>query len=427
MKLTELRQVDGRYGLSNELHARPFPQVDAASQAVCLAFRPDPEADTGVLEAHLSALLWRNGAAPHTTGSPHYYGQVGRIDLKWERHTEFATYTFIAPRGGRDYFELATDMVPSDWLESLPGALITSCVVEVESMEESADEPAFVDKSVVPAFVRESLAVSQVLDGTALIAGDFRVDAAGFVRFFLLARGDVGSARIGRITQRLIEIEIYKAMAMLALPEARAVSAKLAEMDTRISGIAAKMTSETSDHNANLDALLEISAELEALAARHSSRFSAAEAYGAIVDQRIDLLREERYRGRQTLREFMVRRFDPAMRTCTWTSQRMSAMATRASRAGDMLRTRIGVRREKQNARILESMNERAAQQLKLQETVEGLSVIAISYYAVGLLSYLVGPMAAAVGVSGKWVTALLVVPVVLVVWWMVKRIRRSL
>ena len=43
---------------------------------------------------------------------------------------------------------------------------------------------------------------------------------------------------------------------------------------------------------------------------------------------------------------------------------------------------------EAQNQDLLSSMNRRAKLQLRLQQTVEGLSVAAISYYVVGLLGY---------------------------------------
>jgi uncharacterized membrane-anchored protein len=161
--------------------------------------------------------------------------------------------------------------------------------------------------------------------------------------------------------------------------------------------------------------------------AQSSFRFGATAAYEQIVHQRIGALREDRFEGRQTFGEFMMRRYDPAMRTVTATKARLAAMSDRAMRAGDLLRTRVDVERSAQNQALLESMDRRADVQLRLQRTVEGLSVVAISYYAVSLAGYLLYPVAEALGLSKGMVTAAVTLPVIALVWWMVQRIRKKL
>jgi len=187
------------------------------------------------------------------------------------------------------------------------------------------------------------------------------------------------------------------------------------------------MTGGSQPAEETLKSLLRVSAELESLVAQSSFRFGATAAYEQIVHQRIAVLREERLEGRQTFAEFMMRRYDPAMRTVRATKDRLSAMADRAMRAGELLRTRVDVDRSAQNQALLESMDKRADLQLRLQRTVEGLSVVAISYYAVSLAGYLLYPVAEALGVSKGMVTAAVTLPVIALVWWMVQRIRRKL
>ena len=173
--------------------------------------------------------------------------------------------------------------------------------------------------------------------------------------------------------------------------------------------------------------LLTISAELESLAVQFSFRFGATAAYEAIVNQRIEVLREMRIEGRQTFGEFMMRRYDPAMRTVKSAESRLKAMAERAERAAELLRTRVDVERSAQNQRLLESMDRRADLALRLQHTVEGLSVVAISYYAVSLGAYLLKPAAHALHIGPEALLAGLVPVVVLGVWLMVRRIRNRL
>ena len=163
------------------------------------------------------------------------------------------------------------------------------------------------------------------------------------------------------------------------------------------------------------------------MVARNSFRFGATAAYEAIVHDRIQVLREHRFDGRQTFNEFMMRRYDPAMRTVKSTERRLAAMADRAIRAGELLRTRVDVERSAQNQKLLESMDRRADLQLRLQKTVEGLSVVAISYYAVSLASYAAYPLAGALGLSKAELTAALTVPVVGAVWWMLRRIQKKM
>jgi uncharacterized membrane-anchored protein len=276
-------------------------------------------------------------------------------------------------------------------------------------------------------FVAESLACSEVVDGAAIVASDFRIDSAGHMRFAVFVKPGTGQRRVGRIVQRLLEVETYKSMSMLGLARVRLLSSRMTELDTRLSTLVADLGSESQDSEVTLKGLLAISAELETMVVRSSFRFGATGAYEAIVHQRIEVLREERLEGRQTFHEFMMRRYDPAMRTVKAAERRLEALADRAMRAGTLLSTRVDVERSAQNQKLLESMDSRAGLQLRLQRTVEGLSVVAISYYGVGLALNIAVPLAEPFGLSRGIVTALLTPAVVLVVWLIVRRIRRHI
>ena len=276
-------------------------------------------------------------------------------------------------------------------------------------------------------FVDESVAMARVLDDAAVMAGDFRVDPAGHLRFSLHVAPSTGERRIGRVVQRICEIETYKAMSMLGFARVREMGRQMGETDSQLSRLIDDMTGGTQPAEETLQSLLRVSAELESLVAQSSFRFGATAAYEQIVNQRIAVLREERFEGRQTFAEFMMRRYEPAMRTVRATKDRLSAMADRAMRAGELLQTRVDVERSAQNQALLESMDKRADLQLRLQRTVEGLSVVAISYYAVSLAGYLLYPLTDMLDVSKGMVTAAVTLPVVGLVWWMVQRIRNKI
>jgi len=227
--------------------------------------------------------------------------------------------------------------------------------------------------------------------------------------------------------QRLCEIEMYKSASMLGLARVKQLGARMGALEADLSSMVGAMTDANVDADTTLQQLLTISAELENMIAKSTFRFGATGAYEAIVNQRIDVLREERFSGRQTFAEFMMRRFDPAMRTVKSTEARLQAMAGRAVRAAELLRTRVDVERSAQNQTLLASMDKRADLQLRLQKTVEGLSVVAISYYAVNLALYVLGPAGKSLDLSKVTLAAVTTPVVILLVWWLVRRIRQSM
>ena len=415
-----------RYALVNELHARPFPSLSVPCTAVYVAIKEPVEAanrDRARDRAHLLALLDRHGSAHPQPDATHFSGPIGRAELKWESHTEFVTYSAFTPgQSARPFDPSETEIFPEDWLADAPGKRLCSVQVRVDFLP---DTDAEVVARLEEWFVPESLAVSRVVDGAAIVAGDFRIDPAGQMRFAVFVRKGTGSRRVGRIVQRLCEIETYRAMSMLGLVRARELSRRLNTLDPQLAGLVTRQDGGSRSAEAVLEDLLSVSGELESHLVKCSFRFAATTAYEAIVNQRIEVLREERLDGRQTFGEFMRRRYDPAMRTVKSTETRLESMAERAQRAAELLRTRVDVERSAQNQKLLESMDRRADLQLRLQQTVEGLSTVAISYYAVNLGAYALEPAAHRMHLSHGGLMAILTPVVLLAVWLMVRRIRR--
>jgi uncharacterized membrane-anchored protein len=415
-----------RYAMSNELHARPFPPVSAPSRSVYLALKPAQNAaarDRSQDRAHLLALLDRFGAQHPQPDATHWFGPIGKHHLKWESHTEFVTYTlFLEGLEDRPFDPASFALFPADWLATAPGTRVTSALIRIEMLGTDSE----VSTKANDWFVQESLALSAVLDGQLIIGTDFRIDTAGHMRMAIFAKPGTGERRIGRVVQRLCEIETYKSMSMLGLARARAMSTPLGVIDRRLSALIADMCGTMPEPDAALTSLLSISAEVENLIVQSSFRFGATEAYETIVNQRVEVLREERWDGRQTFGEFMMRRFDPSMRTVKSTERRLLALSDRAQRASDLLRTRVDVQRSAQNQQLLESMDKRADLQLRLQRTVEGLSVVAISYYALNLALYILKPFGHELKLDDVTLAAIATPAVVLAVWAMVRRIRKQ-
>jgi uncharacterized membrane-anchored protein len=416
-----------RHATASELHARPFPHISAPARAAFFAYT-SAQNDSGRREAadreHFLRLLDHYGVAHPADTESHFFGQLGEVWIKWECHTEFVTYTaFVDDVSDRAFDGSEFSIFPAEWQADLPGTTLSSTSIRVEEDQDTQS----IKNKLEDWFVSESLAASRVLDSAAVIAGDYRMDDNGNMRFAVFVPASTGRRRVGRIVQRLNEIEVYKTMSMLGLMRARVLSVELNSVDTNLSALVADLADDKVPAEDNLNGLLKLSADLEGHSAAVAYRFSASKAYAAIVAQRIEVLRETQFEGRQTFREFMMRRFDPAMRTVQALDSRLQDLISRAIRTGDLLRTRVDVERQTQNQELLSSMNRRADAQLRLQRTVEGLSVVAISYYATGLSLYVLAPFSGLIGLSKGVLTAAVVPLVVGAVYLALRQIRKRI
>ncbi len=411
-----------RRQLADEVHARPYealrPPVRASHLAVATG-----ESAYGADRAHVEALCRRCGIDPPASGAIFFSADFGDFRLRWERHTEFSTYTFYR-RGPFDtpFSGNASDLAPPDWLAALPGKVLVAVHAALDAVRRSAEEMATI-------FTGHPVIGIRAASGAAEAFTDFHIHGDGFGRILVYDQG-LTANQAGRLLQRLLEIETYRIMALRAFPLVRELGPHLTRMDREMADIVAAMAGPAGDaeDRALLGRLTDLAAQAEHRAAEHSYRFSAAKAYYALVLKRIEDLREERITGMQTIGEFMDRRLGPAMKTVESTVERHAALLRRVSRAGALLRTRVDIALGEKNGDLLKSMNRRAELQLRLQETVEGLSVVAISYYLLGLIGYVAkGLKAAGLHVDSD-LAALLGLPVVLgMVVLGVRRLRRAI
>jgi uncharacterized membrane-anchored protein len=266
-----------------------------------------------------------------------------------------------------------------------------------------------------------------VAEGAGQAFTDFRLHD-GFTRLLVLDRSFT-PRQAGRMVQRLVELEIYRMLALLALPVAQRLGPFLATSERELSEITARLADcADADEPALLDRLTRLAAGIERQQSENAYRFAAGGAYHQLVQRRIATLREVRLPGLQTFQEFIDRRVLPAMSTVSAVAARQESLSGRLARATQLLSTRVDVTREKQNLAVLASMDRRAAVQLRLQETVEGLSAAAITYYIVGLVGYAAkGGKALGLPLNPEVVMALSIPVALLLVVVGVRQIRKQL
>lgn len=415
-----------RATLHNEIHARP-PQPVTAPLAIAHVVMWADAGEREASRAHLAALLERHRLPAPDAGATHWRADLGAFHVRWELHTEFVAWTFAAPLQAEGFGEGepagALVAVPGEWLAGLPGQSL--CQLDLWVL----DQRAFGDGALVPCVLQEdTLVASSVAGGHAEVFTDFALRADGGSRMVLIA-GALTPRRLGRTVQRLLEVQTYRMTALLGLPMARDAAQALARAECDLADLAEAIRVADGDAEPRLlDRLTRLAGEVESLYAATHARFSASSAYFDLVSQRIHELGESPLGGLQTLGEFMERRLSPARSTCEWAVRRQNALSERVSRTSSLLRTRVEIAQQRSSQQLLATMNQRQDMQLRLQATVEGLSVAAITYYVVGLISHLAeGARALGWPWSAEGTAASAIPVVALAVWWSLRRMHRRL
>lgn len=419
---TQLTPHPLRAAILGEIHARPFTPIATPRRILHFAFDTAGEAAKAD-RAALVDFCARRDLEPLKASAKHHRVMLGGATLRWEQHSEFTTYTWELPsEPGTPFYPGAAALAGPMGYVPQPGPLLVA--LDLHLLPDNKDKPIAVGNL----FDHASLAVAENSDGSVLFATDFQADPSGFVRVLLLDRG-LGPERAGAVVQRIIETETYRTLALLGLPEAQRLQPSINRIETRLAELTQEMRNadELQDNQNLLDELTALAAELEAGAGASHFRFGASRAYHDIVHARLQTIGERKVDIYPTWSSFLTRRMQPAMRTCVTVEDRQAALSARLSRAANLLRTRVDVELERQNRDLLKSMNDRTRLQLRLQTTVEGLSVAAVSYYVVGLFHYLMeGLHDKGAPVNTTLATALFVPVAMLGIWFLVRRIRKQ-
>jgi len=422
-----------RLQLHNEVHARPPASLQLPALVVFVAVLNEGVARQREWE-HLRQLPGQGDLALESLNDNFLRLRLDGYTVKWERHTEFTRYSLVQLLPSSDVAKSAHDLasqsaLPLRWLRHIPG----TTVVAVSMAMVHGDLADLAHSGPLMEQARQWLGGSQLVasllgNGHSCALTEFQIGSDGFERMLVVAPLGTSQARAGRISQRLLEIETYRLMALRGLPVAKGLGPMLGQAEDALSGITARLENKSASDQELLDDLVALAARVERAIAEHSYRFSATQAYYTLVGQRIAELREKVVPGTQTIGEFMQRRLSPAMATVAATSQRLVNLSERVSRTSALLRTRVDIASEQQNQQLLEKLTRGQEMQLRLQTTVEGLSIAAISYYVVSLSYYGTKALkSAGLSVNPDIATGALIPLVLWGVWRMTRRIHAAL
>ena len=403
----------------NEVHARPFSPLRSPMRVLHFAFLTDEDAKKAD-KAWFRETMLHEAATSDGVENPRRVEKNGVV-IRWEPHSEFTTYTIEQPLNENrvDFSsQSALEMFTKAGLRQ-PGPMLVAVDLNVVRAPEFLPEhEAYFD--------RPSLVVAKVEAGGATIATDFYQQQDGRIRI-LICNDTLNTWQAGPLVQRVLEFETYRSLALLGLVEAHKVGPQVRAIETELARLSQEMrnANQLEQNRALLDSLTRLAADLEAQAVASSYRFGATRAYAKITEMRLQTIQETAVDGYPTWSAFMSRRLTPAIRTCNSITDRQADLSRKLTRAANLLRTRVDVEIERQNRDLLRSMNKRSGLQLRLQQTVEGLSVAAISYYIVGLVGYLAKAVKEiGINIEPYVVTGISVPIVLLVAFVMMRRIR---
>lgn len=375
-----------REALSQEMHLRRLPRFAAPARLLQVVLRLD-EAGLGASSAQVDALRPRD-ASPLPHNARHALFALGPLQVVWERHAEFATYGFLLAGDFTDAFGVEAFAAARAVIADMPATVIRATLVAL--LPAGSEEAGA--RIATSRFGADGLVTCDVAGGRARIWSDFRLGGGGLGRLLIVDRGLAGDEP-AQLVQRLQELGNYRNMALLGLPMAQRLTPELARLEQRLAALTALVAEPGSPDDPLLDELTFLSAELARLLAETRYRMSATQAYATIVEERLASLDVTPLPGHQTLTEFTDRRLMPAVRTCATVSARLEDLSQRAAWTSSLLRTRIDTSLARQNRDLLDSMDRRTRLQLRLQQAVEGLSVVAISYYLIALLDHVLRPV----------------------------------
>lgn len=429
--------------LHEEVHARPpiplWPNERVFSQSFILDAQ-SRQKQINWMRKLSEALGVSHSGDDHSFMTLELAPEPERVLLKWELHGEFATIAVITHNKKKVAEPLLKSRLENERdLDLLFKNLGCPTISEAGGQRISAldivfeHRQLFADAQEVSAiFNGNTVLGSFILSGKkAQLWTDLQLDEDGFISFFV-PHDVLGSRQLGRVARALAEAETYRMVAMMSFPVAKSLSlplreaeSELAALSQKISQLQAESGTDTEKDGTFLGNLSQLASRTEQWISGYGLRFTASEAYSQLLSKNLLELNESSITGVQTLSEFMDRRFQPAMGTCIWTQRRLRELSDRIARATQTLRTRIDFVNEQQTQKLLASMDQRAKLQLRLQETVESLSVLVLTYYAVSLLAYMAkGGKEAGLSIHPE-ITAAIAAPIIAIIFIAINRYRR--
>ena len=414
-----------RKPILEEVHARPYLPMSTPRSILQQAFLCPSSASAEDDIIAFQKWCEKNNFPSPKQGARHHRVKIDNIYLTWQRHTEFITLVWegeYSENAQKRFWDLAKTHAYQMMADEYPVISAASLSLLKKAKSEKLDN---LIKSNFAGHDEGSICVSSVKQGRAIIVTDFYQDQFGATRLHVL-NNDMDDRNSGILVRRLLELETYRVLALYGFERIKEVLPDIANIEKSLVRLTESIDARTDlkTTRKRLDEITDIASQLASLSARRQYRFSATKAYHKLVRARLLRLGEQSIPDFQKIEEFLNKRQEPAMRTVENVEKRIRVASEKLDRISGLLRTKVEIQIQVQSHEVLDTMNQRTLMQYRLQSTVEGLSIAAVSYYIVGLLVYVFKGLGDDAPISPKRLAAFSVPLVVLFVWLMIRRIR---
>ncbi len=385
-----------------ELHERPPLDVQLPAHIHHVAYLlSERKEDANRARVHMAKLFLALGIEDqrarlgerHAVGEK-LYSNGDLLRITWELHSEFVSYTFTHMASDHRPLGFGPLKLPETLPDTEPD---WERIVALDILVTDWPRLGTTERSHL--FDDQRLYASKIQNGKAEVWTTLQLDASGWEHYLVLG-GQLTPAQLGRQIKRLVELENYYHLILMPLDKFRERSAELRDLEVEFTRHTREMFDALVDappeeERSWLALLTEHSARVTRLKEAMRYRMGAAHSYYELFQRLLSALEEQRVEeGNQPLGTFLSVRIGPAVRGYTNFNERLDSLSRGLDRATNMLRTRVEMTVQKQNLALLEGMSRQGRQQLMLQMTVEGLSIIVLSYYLASLFGYAIKALA---------------------------------
>ena len=405
--LADFNDHEMRSEIQNELHARLVQPLSASTRVRRIVFWIDSQ-NNQMAEVSSELVTWSEQELEQSpnAGWRQFSFQTEERLVTWEMHTEFLTLTWHAPIADQIAHPNGIGL---EVLKQYP--ILSASRVDLIHADE-------ISASALQGFEPKSMCLTRVGKGKAQIGTDFQTDKNGFTRFEVAASG-LSDTKLGVLVRRLLEINTYRSAALLGLFDARAQSKTIGSLERELNDLTKGIGSIAAieGNQAMLQRLHDLSVRTDQCLEETSYRFAASQAYGDVLKIRLERIEEDKSETHTSITRYLSNRIEPALATCRAVEKRQRTLSDKIAQSIQLLDARINVDIQSQNKSVLTSISKTAKSQYRLQSTVEGLSTIAISYYALGIIGYVISGFVNYLPVSKNLALAM-IAPLVLFASW---------
>ena len=237
--LKEIPEHELRQTITNELHARPYRSLAPS----CSIFFFAKYTGAGKKQDKLAFTALQKFCIAYEIPCPsshckHFVADLADFQFKWERHSEFTTYSAIKHNINHILFSATPPSEIIDFLSESEGKLLCATHLCIHNASDK-----YTQQDILSCFKKSSTVTAKIASNEAQVWTDLRLQPDGFNHILLLNQA-LKPMKMGRVAQRLLDVNVYRHLALLTFPIAQAFAPQLADIDKKLTQLLNQMNNE---------------------------------------------------------------------------------------------------------------------------------------------------------------------------------------